>query len=54
MIDNPEDVQKIKNALKHLADLRANMEDSGDWDGTYGDFINMAWWEFKKSDIQIQ
>ena len=42
MIDNPEDVQKIKNALKHLADLRANMEDSGDWDGTYSDFINMA------------
>ena len=42
MIDNPEDVQKIKNALKHLADLRANMEDSGDWDGTYSDFLNVA------------
>ena len=42
MIDNPEDVQKIKNALKHLDDLRASMEDGGDWDGTYGDFINMA------------
>ena len=42
MIDNPEDVQKIKNALKHLDDLRASMEDSGDWDGTYSDFINMA------------
>ena len=42
MIDNPEDVQLVKNALKHLEDLRASMEDSGDWDGTYGDFINMA------------
>ena len=42
MIDNPEDVQLVKSALKHLDDLRASMEDSGDWDGTYGDFINMA------------
>ena len=42
MIDNPEDVQLVKSALKHLDDLRASMEDSGDWDGTYSDFINMA------------
>ncbi len=42
MIDNPEDVQLVKSALKHLEDLRASMEDSGDWDGTYSDFINMA------------
>ena len=34
MIDNPEDVQLVKNALKHLEDLRTSMEDSGDWDGT--------------------
>jgi len=48
MIDNPEDVQLVKNALKHLEDLRASMEDSGDWDGTYSDFINMAGGNLKK------
>ena len=42
MIDNPEDVQLVKGALKHLEDLRAIMEDSGDWDGTYSDSIIMA------------
>ena len=30
------------NALKELHDLRASMEDNGDWDGTYSDFINAA------------
>ena len=48
MIDNPEDVQLVKNALKHLEDLRVSMEDSGDWDGTYSDFINMAGGNLKK------
>ena len=48
MIDNPEDVQLVKSALKHLEDLRASMEDSGDWDGTYSDFINMAGGNLKK------
>ena len=42
MIDNPKDVQSVKNALKHLEDLRTSMEDSGDWDGTYSDFLNVA------------
>ena len=42
MIDNPEDVQSVKDALKELEGLRTSMEDNGDWDGTYSDFLNVA------------
>ena len=42
MIDNPKDVQFVKNALKHLEDLKTSMEGNGDWDGTYSDFLNVA------------
>jgi len=38
MIDNPEDVQSVKDALKELEGLRTSMEDNNDWDGTYDDF----------------
>ena len=53
MIDNPEDVQLVKNALKELEGLRTSMEDNDDWDGTYSDFINAAGGNLKKLIYKI-
>ena len=48
MIDNPEDVQLVKDALQQLHDLKINMEKNDDWDGYYGDFIEYAGNSLKK------